>query len=81
MPIYKFHCLDCDRVFDKLRPMSKADDPMVCAFCEGSNTRRDKITPFMALSRSSASGNSSALAGTVEGCHGSCGSCSHPCGG
>jgi len=79
MPIYEYHCLDCDRAFDKLRRMSKADDPIACAHCEGFNTRRSKITPFMALSRSSATCERSALAGTLEGCKGPCGTCGHPC--
>lgn len=81
MPMYAYRCLDCDQPFDKIRPMSRADDPIACAYCEGFNTRRHKITPFMALSRSSSTGERSALAGTTKGCQGSCGSCGHPCGG
>jgi putative FmdB family regulatory protein len=80
MPIYEYRCLDCDRAFDKLRSMSKADDPIACAYCEGFNTRRARVTPFMALSRSSESGRSAALAGTLEGCSGSCAGCGRSCG-
>jgi putative FmdB family regulatory protein len=80
MPIYEYRCLDCDRTFDKLRSMSRADEPIACTYCEGLNTRRAKVTPFMALSRSSGSGTSAAVAGTLEGCHGSCAGCSRPCG-
>lgn len=79
MPIYEYRCLDCDRAFDELRPISKADDPIACAYCEGLNTRRAKITRFMALSKSSATGKKSALAGTLEACKGYCASCSRPC--
>jgi len=81
MPIYPYRCLDCDRDFDKLRPMTRADDPIACAYCEGSNTRRSKITLFMALSKHSGTGEASAVAGTLEGCGGSCATCGHPCGG
>jgi len=80
VPIYEYRCLDCDRTFDKLRPMSKADDPIACAYCEGFNTRRVKITLFVALSKSSTTGERSALAGTLEGCKGPCAGCSRPCG-
>jgi len=81
MPLYEYYCLDCDRTFDKLRPMGEADDPIACAYCKGFNTRRSRVTRFMALSKSSATGEASSLAGTLEGCKGSCATCGHPCGG
>jgi len=80
MPIYQYRCLDCDQAFDKLRSMSRADDPISCAHCEGPNTRRKKINPFMALSRSSSGSERSALAGTLDSCSGSCAGCRTPCG-
>jgi putative FmdB family regulatory protein len=80
MPIYQYRCLDCDHAFDRLRSMKTADDPVACAHCEGLNTRRNKINPFMALSRGSKGGENSALAGTLDSCSGSCAGCSRPCG-
>jgi len=79
MPIYEYRCLDCDRIFDKLRSISRADDPIACAYCESFNTRRARITPFMALSKNSTTGERSSLAGTLEGCKGPCASCGRPC--
>lgn len=79
MPIYEYHCLDCDGSFDKLRAMNQADDPIVCMYCEGPNTRRFKITRFMALSRSSTTGDRAPIRGTLNGCGGHCAACSSPC--
>jgi putative FmdB family regulatory protein len=80
MPMYQYRCLDCDQAFNKLRSMKTADDPISCASCDGLNTRRNKINPFMALSRGSGDAESSALAGTLDSCSGSCAGCRSPCG-
>jgi putative FmdB family regulatory protein len=40
MPIYEYICLDCNTVFDELRPMAKADAPIVCEDCESEHTSR-----------------------------------------
>jgi len=79
MPIYEYRCLDCNESFDKLRPMSKADDPVACMYCEGLNTRRAKITRFMALSKSSDTGERASIRGTLDACGGHCAACSTPC--
>jgi len=79
MAMYEYHCLDCDGSFDKLRSMNKADDPIACMYCEGLNTRRAKITRFMALSKSSDRGEKAPIRGTLEACGGHCASCSSPC--
>ena len=80
MPIYVYHCLDCEQDFDKLRPMGRADDPIACKHCDGASTQRSKVTLFMALTRSSSTGESSGVAGTQCGCNGSCGGCGRHCG-
>ena len=79
MPIYEYHCLDCNSTFDRLRSMSKADDPIACIYCKGYNTRRAKITRFMALSRSSNAGEKAAIRGTLEACGAHCATCGRPC--
>ena len=33
MPIYEYHCADCDADFEAIRPVSRADDPIDCKAC------------------------------------------------
>lgn len=61
MPIYEYYCGDCHIKFDALRPMSQADDPIVCSRCQGTNTSR-AISLFAAVSVSE-SGESRSIAG------------------
>ena len=49
VPIYEYICLECNDVFDELRPMSKADSPIVCEACESEHTSR-MISVFFAPS-------------------------------
>ena len=49
MPIYEYICLECNDVFDTLRPMSQADSPIVCQACESEHTSR-MISVFFAQS-------------------------------
>ena len=79
MPIYEYHCADCDSDFEKLRPMSKAAVPAPCAYCGGQHTMR-AISLFSAISKSS-NGESRSVSGTAGGCSScaavSCATCSH----
>ena len=43
MPIYEYRCADCDNLFQKLRPMSKADAPSPCAQCGSTRLKLLKI--------------------------------------
>lgn len=79
MPIYEYHCLDCDGTFGKLRSMNKADDPIACTYCKGFNTRRAKITRFMAWSKSPSTGEKTPIRGTLQACEGDCALCSRRC--
>ncbi len=49
MPIYEYLCLECNDVFDALRPMSQADSAIVCQACESEHTSR-MISVFFAQS-------------------------------
>ncbi len=79
MPLYEYRCADCDTLFEKLRPMSKADAPVACAHCGSSNTRR-AISLFSAISKGS-NGETRAVRGTGGSCAScaatSCSTCSH----
>jgi putative FmdB family regulatory protein len=79
MPLYEYRCADCHITFDKLRPMSQADAPIVCTAC-GSATTSRALSLFAAISKSSG-GATQRVSGTGGGC-GSCGAsscagCSH----
>ncbi|MBN1886595.1 MAG: zinc ribbon domain-containing protein [Thermoflexales bacterium] len=76
MPIYEYTCEDCEKKFDALRPMSKADAPIDCKHCHSKHTSR-LVSVFAAHSKT-ASGSVSTIAGGSGG--GGCASCSsHSC--
>lgn len=39
MPIYEYRCPSCNSVFEQLRPMSKASDPVPCPDCQTASPR------------------------------------------
>jgi putative FmdB family regulatory protein len=45
MPIYEYHCSQCDHKFDLIRALSKRDDPAPCPDC-GEPGDRQLITTF-----------------------------------
>ena len=79
MPIYEYHCADCDRDFEKLRPMSKASAPAPCVHCGGQHTTR-AISLFSAITKGG-NGESRSVSGTGGGCSScaatSCANCNH----
>ena len=75
MPIYEYVCTDCDKVFEELRSMTKADAPIQCAICGGIHTKR-KLSVFFAESGGKAvSGMSEHSCDSCAG--GNCASCGH----
>jgi putative FmdB family regulatory protein len=69
MPIYEYRCAECQLIFEKLRPMSKADMSAPCIHCGSSQTSR-AISLFSAISKGG-NGESRAISGAGSGC-GSC---------
>lgn len=39
MPIYDYHCSDCDIEFTELRPMARCTEPAACPRCRGGAQR------------------------------------------
>jgi putative FmdB family regulatory protein len=74
MPLYEYECLDCGSLFDSLRSIKDADQPLTCNQCDGVNTKR-LISLFFAQS------DGRTVSGTNGGCAGcaggACSSCSH----
>jgi len=74
MPIYEYHCCDCQAEFSRLRSMSAADAPLECQVCQGGHVQR-KLSRIAAVHKS---GNGDA--GGSGGSSGGCASCgSHNC--
>ena len=71
MPIYEYICTECNSEFEKLRPLSQADQDADCPHCQ--KTARRKMSTFACYSMSS-SGIANRIAGT--GASSSCSSCS-----
>jgi putative FmdB family regulatory protein len=79
MPLYEYLCADCGLRFEKLRPMSKVDEPIACVQCGSAKTSR-AISLFSAISKSK-DGGSRTVSGTGAGCAScsrtSCATCDH----
>jgi len=69
MPIYEYHCQDCQAEFELLRSFKDADAEVTCTGCQGKNVQR-KLSLFNATSSNGALAGSGAHAGS-----GGCGSC------
>lgn len=76
MPIYEYQCIKCGKIFDALRTMSQADEPIPCQQCMSTKTRR-KVSAAFAHSggRVVAGGGNRSVCGSCSG--GSCRSCGH----
>lgn len=48
MPLYEYYCEHCDGVFEALRPMREASDPVPCPVCDRDG-RRIMPTSFAAF--------------------------------
>ena len=48
MPLYEYYCEQCDGIFEALRPMREAADPVPCPLCDRDG-RRIMPTSFMAF--------------------------------
>ena len=44
MPIYEYYCAECDKEFEFMRSVSKADDPAPCDAC--GNPAQRQLTTF-----------------------------------
>ncbi|MCX8052331.1 MAG: zinc ribbon domain-containing protein [Armatimonadetes bacterium] len=74
MPIYEYYCKHCDRQFELLTTISRADQ-VLCPICGSSEVKR-LISMFSARS-SGSNGSSSSLSGCAGCMSGSCKSCGH----
>ncbi len=72
MPIYEYHCKDCDRTFEVRKSFSESDSQSKCTYCQSINTER-------ALSLCNAHSNGRSFSSGKSGCSGcsggSCASC------
>ncbi|HNZ00826.1 MAG TPA: zinc ribbon domain-containing protein [Anaerolineaceae bacterium] len=64
MPLYEYHCEECDHVFEKMMPFSQADSSPECPHCHHDITRR-KISTF--ATRIASTGASSSSSGSSCG--------------
>jgi putative FmdB family regulatory protein len=75
MPLYEYHCSDCQSAFETLRPMSQADDPIPCAHCGSEHTSRVlSVFATIGTGRATASDASSGCGGCSGG---DCSHCGH----
>lgn len=63
MPIYEFHCDDCDKNFESLIMIASAAENLRCKYCKSSNIKK----MVSATSHQSTKG-SSIPAGALSGC-------------
>ena len=67
MPLYEYTCASCDHTFEKLRPITRMDDPAPCPDCQGDSERQ--LSVFSSYSTGS-NGETRAIAGGGGGCCG-----------
>jgi putative FmdB family regulatory protein len=73
MPIYEYQCATCDVRFDRMRPMSQADEAAQCPGCGALAARCASTFASRGSNGKMASGSSG---GGCSGCAGgSCASC------
>lgn len=51
MPLYEFHCQDCNNEFETRRSIQEADAPLECPECESRDVIR-KMSVFVAFTKS-----------------------------
>ena len=74
MPVYEYICKSCGHQFEKIRPMSKANELILCLKCQSPDTQR-MLSLFNAHSEG---GSATASSGGCAGCSGgTCDSCHH----
>lgn len=49
MPLYEYHCRNCDEVFEAIRPLRDSDKPSSCPRCNG-EAERIMPTTFASMS-------------------------------
>lgn len=77
MPIYEYLCLDCEKKFETVRPMSQADAPLNCQACGGGHVKR-QVAVFYARSGGHSVAGTSGGCGCDSSCSGgNCAGCSH----
>jgi putative FmdB family regulatory protein len=69
MPIYEYHCPECDAKFEELRPLNQADQPIECPQCH--HTARRKMSTFACFTA-----GPGGVPKTIAGTGGSCSGCS-----
>jgi putative FmdB family regulatory protein len=80
MPLYEYHCSNCQARFEALRLMSQSDSPIACPRCADTGSRRvmsacATISKENGGSRLVTSSQSGAGCGACAGGH--CASCGH----
>ncbi len=74
MPVYEYYCKKCDKKFEALRPMSKADAPIECEYCHSKHTSR-QVSTFAAHSGGKAISGAGGGGGCAGCGGGSCSTC------
>lgn len=68
MPIYEFHCEDCDKNFESLVMIASALDSVTCKHCKSSNIKK-----LISATSSKPAAGSPIPAGALSGCSSSSG--------
>jgi putative FmdB family regulatory protein len=60
MPLYEYHCPQCETRFELLRPMSRSDDP---ATCPNGHKRAQRVPSVFAAVSNGADGETAPIGG------------------
>lgn len=73
MPIYEYHCSNCETNFEAIRRISEADDPIACKHCQSDKTSRGITAAYARSEGGSVAGSDSSCSDCSGGTCSSCG--------
>lgn len=53
MPLYEYHCVDCDELFESIRSVARRDEEVACPVCANSSSVFLVMTGFAAIATKS----------------------------
>ncbi len=71
MPLYEYHCVDCNELFESIRSVARRDDEVACPVCANSSSVFLVMTGFATIATKSrwepASGAERLAGGSIRG--------------
>ncbi len=73
MPIFDYHCVDCETTFEIFHKVREKADDIVCPHCGSKNSKKLMSAPMVSMGSSTDSGSSCDSGGSCGCSSGACG--------